>query len=1114
MPGPDPISPLGRAKADEDHDLPTTSRMQSLLMEQEARIKLHFDQAIEKLLVSQVGILDPVVRTPSQRSQSQTPRRRNQNVQNNQYKAGAVPTYVRKMVEGTVKSSAGLGNSNLRSGSLANSWSSEQQHLLRQRIWLAYDMFTMFVIFLYACIMGVNLQITTLHSKEPDWTNGVELVFCALFSVDLVVRIVVERFDFFRGPMKWWNFLDSVLVSMMIASQVTQATLISSFSGLRVLRLLRVLRIMRLAKYFARWPQFRQVRILLASIAESLKMMIWLLLIAFSIIYVFSLVITEGVWQSCEDAGAEKVDLLCRKFGTLSGSMITLYQILYNGVLWGDLWDEMIGWSWFFLTAYLVYVAFSVVILGNMMASFLFSLQEKVSKKEKENMIQSEIESKEEFVKQMNSVFCEFDANGNGAISWTEFQIALEDPRMHAFLSSLELDISDAIGLFSVLDSDGTGAIEHSEFLFGCLRLRGGAKAVDMVRVQMEQEWMHNATINMKTMMQEIMKLTQLSAVSKSKGTEPVRLEAGASEISFPEVSEIVGGTSQILPYYYDDLRAEEYRTELLSEERAVTLQELKRISSDALLASRHGWDDPRTGARISSNELNLYHFSYYHILPKTAPRQGILLQVQPLSPVSPISSWRALCGQQILQGRADLPSGVGTILRAHHEADGSVTICVSLKQGRFSSNEELGNIMLGDMELGKVSRIDSHDSFSYKEYLSSAPCLPAWYCSHWWGEPIVSFVNCCQKHSSLRRLNDASANYWVCGYANRQHELELEIGRDITESSFYKALNVADGLLLILDQDATPFSRIWCDYELYASITAPDKMLDIVTMAQLPGKSQAGAQMLSKSPLPGESAVAKSVREQSFPLSLLLQGLQVCLEKGEATIQKDKDGILFEMGSHADLTTGAGQELLQQNLKRANDALHSTFAILAWPQAMQRGTLLDFGKNAKGSVFGKQKLKLPEILAMDDAREVLELSLAHFEDTCLDSAVKILASGLPSRGLKDLRLSFEGCNRITDQSLTALGSHFCQGLRKLYLDFIGWVKLTDTGLSAIAAGLPSSLEDLELHFAGCPGITSSGLGVLRDRMPKSVQTFCGTFKGTGISRNFPNLEEFLAFTG
>lgn len=253
---------------------------------------------------------------------------------------------------------------------------------------------------------------------------------------------------------------------------------------------------------------------------------------------------------------------------------------------------------------------------------------------------------------------------------------------------------------------------------------------------------------------------------------------------------------------------------------------------------------------------------------------------------------------------------------------------------------------------------------------------------SHWWGEPIVSFVNCCQKHATLRRLNHASANYWVCGYANRQHELELEIGRDITESSFYKALHVAEGLLLILDENATPFSRIWCDYELYASITDPDKMLDIVTMAQAPGKNQAGAQMLSKSQLPGESAVAKSVREHTFPLSLLLHGLQVCLENGEATIQKDKDGILFEMAGHADLSTVAGQELLQQNLKRANDALHSTFAILAWPQAMQRGTLLDFGKNSKGSMSGKRKVKLPEILALDDAREVLELSLAHFEDS------------------------------------------------------------------------------------------------------------------------------------
>ena len=58
---------------------------------------------------------------------------------------------------------------------------------------------------------------------------------------------------------------------------------------------------------------------------------------------------------------------------------------------------------------------------------------------------------------------------------------------MHAFLNALELDMSDAVKVFQILASEKTGAIEESDFLLGCLRLRGGATAVDMVRMQMEQ---------------------------------------------------------------------------------------------------------------------------------------------------------------------------------------------------------------------------------------------------------------------------------------------------------------------------------------------------------------------------------------------------------------------------------------------------------------------------------------------------------------------------------------------------------------------------------------------------------------------------------------------------
>lgn len=105
------------------------------------------------------------------------------------------------------------------------------------------------------------------------------------------------------------------------------------------------------------------------------------------------------------------------------------------------------------------------------------------------------------------------------------------------------------------------------------------------------------------------------------------------------------------------------------------------------------------------------------------------------------------------------------------------------------------------------ASKIFPLNSALFQELLSPEACSPVWYCSHWWGEPIRSFVQCCQQHAILRRLG-ALGSYWVCGYANRQHELDMDIGEDVSTTSFSEALSASRGLLLILDEKATPFSR------------------------------------------------------------------------------------------------------------------------------------------------------------------------------------------------------------------------------------------------------------------------------------------------------------------
>ena len=172
-----------------------------------------------------------------------------------------------------------------------------------------------------------------------------------------------------------------------------------------------------------------------------------------------------------------------------------------------------------------------------------------------------------------------------------------------------------------------------------------------------------------------------------------------------------------------------------------------------------------------------------------------------------------------------------------------------------------------------------AENSISYKELLSSEACLPVWYCSHWWGEPLQSFILCCQKHALLRRLGH-TGSYWVCGYANRQHELDQEIAEDVLQTSFFAALSASRGLLLLLDGNATPFSRIWCDFELYHAIMNPEMELDIAATV---GDQHQEARILSKNVIPGESAVAKSVREQDFPIFLLDRGLNACLEEGQS---------------------------------------------------------------------------------------------------------------------------------------------------------------------------------------------------------------------------------------
>lgn len=81
-------------------------------------------------------------------------------------------------------------------------------------------------------------------------------------------------------------------------------------------------------------------------------------------------------------------------------------------------------------------------------------------------------------------VFKLADRDGNEQLSKEEFLTALKMPDVARALYEVDIDMGDAESLFDILDYDGSGQLDVTEFIQGCMSARGGAKARDVLAAQ------------------------------------------------------------------------------------------------------------------------------------------------------------------------------------------------------------------------------------------------------------------------------------------------------------------------------------------------------------------------------------------------------------------------------------------------------------------------------------------------------------------------------------------------------------------------------------------------------------------------------------------------------
>jgi len=329
-------------------------------------------------------------------------------------------------------------------------------------------------------------------------------LFCIFFAVSLVLRAAAEK-QFFRARDRFWNACDVVVVVTAILESIARwhqyAT--QSVSGFRafagkfsMLRIVRLLRIVRGTRSIRVSRFIREFCIMVNSLTSAIKPLCWSVVLMSVVLLVFGVFLADGVIAFTVQHGAEasqaSKDLMVY-FDTLSSAVLTLYMAMSGGLDWIDVWRALRPLPWEYGFAFLAFIAFSILALLNVITAVFVETVMQRSQKDRDLRVQQEMERKVDFSESMQRVFEELDANSSGTLTLEEFEKQLEDENVLTFLSTLELDINQVRTLLTLLDRDQNGEVDIEEFITGCLRLKGGAKSLDMAILQYQVEWiLHN----------------------------------------------------------------------------------------------------------------------------------------------------------------------------------------------------------------------------------------------------------------------------------------------------------------------------------------------------------------------------------------------------------------------------------------------------------------------------------------------------------------------------------------------------------------------------------------------------------------------------------------------
>jgi len=335
-----------------------------------------------------------------------------------------------------------------------------------------------------AVAIDVDMRRALVHEEDHFLGRYFNIGFMVAFALEMVLRLYAERKYFFTRDLRMWNLFD---LSLVLTSLVEVSFEGFNFSFLRILRVLRVIRMLRIIRMFR---FFQELRLMTVSLASCLPSLMWAAVLMLMCMFLFGIFLLDGARDHVRSLSAddEDLDFFAKYYGGVPQILFTLILSISGGMDWYDLLEPLLAASVLYAIPFTLFVLFVMFGMLNILVGIFVQKSNELFHLDQELVMNEEMNQKSSYLNQIQELFKKIDTDLSNTLTWEELIANLQDERVMTYFALLQIDVSEAKGLFQLLDVNESGEVGIDEFIMGCMRLKGAAKSIDMATMMYENK--------------------------------------------------------------------------------------------------------------------------------------------------------------------------------------------------------------------------------------------------------------------------------------------------------------------------------------------------------------------------------------------------------------------------------------------------------------------------------------------------------------------------------------------------------------------------------------------------------------------------------------------------